>query len=253
LHAKITHIQFLIWLAVIAGQLAVGLWSYRRRNSVLAVYLGVEVVRALCVFAVARMGSAHAYYIAYWIGWFVDYAAQIYLVVAIFETINKTGIPSRHPMLLHVFAGCMFAVAILTLRFPLTSNIAPGWKWFLTIDHVAMYWLCLMLAVEPFYAKMVDSAKDTRLLLTYIGFALYVAARSNAVDAAIGTHLTVRLTHITEIAYLVSLVLWFISSNYQVGSHEWDPAQTEPLKAALRARIRSHHHLISRHERSPYS
>jgi hypothetical protein len=250
LHTKITHLQLVIWIAVIVGQLAVGLWSYRRRNAVLVVYLGVEVVRAVCVFTVAHLASAHAYYIAYWIGWFVDYAAQVYLVVAIFQTIQKTGIPSRYPMLLHVFAGCMFALAILTLRFPLLSNIDPGWKWMLTIDHVALYWLCLMLAVVPFYAWMVDSAKDTRLLLIYLGFALYVAVRSNAVDTAIGTHLAVRPTHITEIAYLVSLVLWIISSNYQVASHQWDPAQTEALKTALRAKHRSNLHELSALERS---
>jgi hypothetical protein len=252
LHTKITHLQLVIWVAVIVGQLAVGLWSYRRGNNSLAVYLGVVPIRALCLFAVARLAPWQVYQVAYWVGMSVDYAAQVFLVVAIFQAMRKTGIPRRYPILLHIFAGCMFALAILTLRFPLLSNINSGWKWILTIDHVALYWLCLMLAVVPLYAWMVDSAKDTRLLLIYLGFSLYAIARSGAVDTAIRTHLAVRLTHITEITYLVSLVLWFISSNYQVGSHAWDPAQTEPLKAALRARIRSHHHLLSRHERPPY-
>jgi hypothetical protein len=108
-----------------------------------------------------------------------------------------------------------------------------------------------MLTVVPLYAWMVDSAKDTRLLLIYLGFALYVAARSGAVDIAIGTHLAVRLTHATEISYLFSLVLWFISSNYQVASHQWDPAQTEILKTALRQR--SNLPELSRHERALHS
>jgi hypothetical protein len=254
LHTKITHLQLLIWFAVVLCQLIVGLWAYRRRNTALAIYLGIVVARFLWLFPVARLGSAHAYYIAYWIGAFVDYAAQVYLVAAIFQAIRKTGIPDRNPLLLHVFAGCMFALAILTLRFPLTSNVSPGWKWFLAIDHVAMYWLCLMLAVVPLYAWMVDSAKDTRLLLIYIGFSLYLAVRSGAVDIAIGTHRAVHLTHFTEFAYLISLVLWLLSSNYPVASHQWDPAQTEFLKTALRARMRSHHlHELSRYERSQKS
>src|SRR6202030_3874730 len=106
-------------------------------------------------------------------------------VATIFQAMRKTGIPRQYPILLHIFAGCMFALAILTLRFPLTSNISPGWKWFLAIDHVAMYWLCFMLTAVPLYAWMVDAAKDIRLQLIYTGFALYVAVRSNAVDAAI--------------------------------------------------------------------
>lgn len=252
MHTKITHPQLLIWLAVVLSQLIVGLWAYRRRNSALAVYLGIEVVNSLCLFAVARLASAHIYYVAYWAGTFVDYAAQVFLVVAIFQAIRKTGIPNRHSLLLQVFAGCMFALATLTLRFPLANNVTPGWKWFLTIDHVALYWLCLMLIAAPLYAYMVDSAKDTRLLLIYIGFALYLAVRSGAVDVAISTHLAVRLTHVTEISYLISLVLWFISSNYQVASHQWDPAQTELLKTALRAKL-SHIHERSRYERSLHS
>jgi hypothetical protein len=173
-------------------------------------------------------------------------------VVALFQAIRKTGIPDRNPVLLHVFAGCMFAIAILTLSFPLVNSPAPGWKWILTIDHVAMYWLCLMLAAAPLYAWMVDSAKDTRLLLVYLGFSVYTAVRSSAVDIAIGTHRVVHLTHFTEIAYIISLVLWLISSSYQSASHQWDPAQTELLKTALRAKYRSHLHELSRNERSPY-
>jgi hypothetical protein len=222
----------------------------RRRNSALAVYLGAVVGNSIWLFAVAHLAPWQVYHAACWVGWFVDYAAHIYLVVAIFQAIRKTGIPDRRPLLLQVFAGCMLAIAILTLRFPLTSNIDPGWKWFLAVDHVALYWFCLMLAAAPLYAWMVDAAKDTRLLLIYLGFSLYAIARSGAVDTAIRTHLAVRLTHVTEISYLISLVLWFTSSNYQVASHQWDPAQTEFLKTALRARNRSHLHQISRHERS---
>jgi hypothetical protein len=217
----------------------------------LAVYLGVEVANSLWLFAAARLAPWQVYQVAYWVGMFVDYAAPVYLVVAIFQAIRKTGIPDRNPLLLHVFAGCMFAVAILTLRFPLTSNIVPSWKSILTIDHVAMYWLCLMLAAAPLYAWMVDAAKDTRLLLVYLGFALYIGVRSVAVDTAIGTHRAVQLTHVTEITYLISLALWFLSSNYHVASHQWDPAQTEFLKTALRNRSQLHE--LSRYERSQKS
>jgi hypothetical protein len=213
-----------------------------------AIYLGIVVARFLWLFPVARLGSAHAYYISYLIGTMVDYAAQVYLVIAIFAYIRKTGIPNRHPMLLQVFAGCMLALAILTLRFPLTSGITPAWKWFLAINHVALYWLCLMLIAAPLYAYVVDSAKDTRLLLIYIGFSLYIAARSGAVDIAIGTHLAIRLTHVTEIAYLISLVLWLSSSHFSAASHQWDPAHTALLKTALRNRSQLHE--LSRYERS---
>jgi hypothetical protein len=250
LHTKITHLQLAIFFAVVAGQSVVGLWAWRRRNAPLAIYLCIVVVRFLWLFPVARLASAHAYYIAYWIGTFVDYGAQVFLVVALFQATRKTGIPDRHPVLLQVFAGSMFALSILTLRFPLENIANTAWKWHLAIDHVAMYWLCLMLVAAPLYAWMVDSAKDTRLLLIYLGFALYVAARTGEVDIAIRTHLAVRLTHLTEISYLFSLVLWFISSHFQVASHQWDPAQTEALKTALRAKYRSHLHEPSRHERS---
>ena len=253
MHTKITLLQLIIWFAVVAGQSVTGLWAWRRRNNDLAIYLGIVVARFLWLFPVARLGSAHAYYIAYWIGTAVDYAAQVYLVIAIFACIRKTGIPNRHPMLLQVFAGCMLGLAILTLRFPLASSITPAWKWFLAINHVALYWLCLMLIAAPLYAYVVDSAKDMRLLLIYIGFSLYIAIRSGAVDIAIGTHRAVRLTHLTEIIYLISLVLWFISSQFSAASHQWDPAQTEFLKTALRAKNRSHLHELSRHERSLHS
>lgn len=252
MHTKITHLQFVIWIAVVFGQLSVGLWAYRRRNNALAAYLGVEVVNSLWLFAVSYLASAHAYHIAYWIGTMVDYADQVFLVVAIYSGIRKTGIPGKnHPAYFQGLAFVLLACAILTLRFPLTSSIAPGWKWFLAVDHIALYWLCLMLIAAPLYAYMVDSAKDARLLLIYLGFALYVGARSGAVDTAIKTHLAIRLTHVTEISYLFSLVLWFTSSYVSAASHQWDPAQTEFLKTALRTKNRSHlHELSRRHERS---
>jgi hypothetical protein len=251
LHTKITHLQLVIWLAVMAGQLAVSLWAATRRNSALATYLGVQVAKSLCVFAVAHLATWQVYYKAYWVSTFIDYGVQVYLVIAIFACIRKTGIPNRHSALLQVFAGCMFAVAVLTLRFPLENIVNSAWKWHLAIDHVAMYWLCLMLIAAPLYAYMVDSAKDTRLLLTYIGFWLYIAARASAVDIAIRTHLAMRLTHVTEICYLLSLVLWFVASQYPDACHQWDPAQTELLMKALRQR--SHPHELSRYERLPKS
>lgn len=251
MHTKITHLQLVIWIAVTLGQMVVSLWAYRRRNSALAIYLGAEVGNSIWLFAVAHLAPWQVFHIAYWTGTFVDYAAQIFLVVAIFQGIRKTGIPGKnHPAYLQGLAFVLLAAAILTLRFPLSSDIAPGWKWFLAVDHVALYWLCLMLIAAPLYAYMVDSAKDARLLLIYLGFALYVGAHSGAVDTAIKTHLAIRLTHVTEIFYLFSLVLWFASSYISAASHQWDPAQTEFLKTALRTKNRSHLHELSRHERS---
>lgn len=251
MHSKITHLQFLIQFAVVAGQSVVGLWAWRRRNSALAIYLGIVAARFLLLFPVARLASAHAYYIAYCIGTGVDYAAQVFLVVAIFQAIRKTGIPNKnHPAYLQGLAFVLLAAAILTLRFPLENIPDTAWKWHLAIDHVAMYWLCLMLIVAPLYAYMVDSAKDTRLLLIYLAFATYIAVRAGAVDIAIATHLVRRFRHAPEIAYALSLVLWFASSHFQSACHQWDPAQTECLKTALRTKQRSHIHELSRRERS---
>jgi hypothetical protein len=252
LHTKITYLQLVIWFAVVAGQSAVGLWAWKRRNSALAIYLGIEVARFLWLFPVARLASAHAYYIAYCIGTGVDYAAQVYLVVAIFQAIRQTGIPNKnHPAYMQGLAMVLLAAAILTLRFPL-ENIAqpPAVLWFYAADHVAMYWICLMLIVAPLYAYVVDAAKDTRLLLLYLGFSVYIAVRAGAVDAAIATHLIHRYKHAAEIAYFFSLVLWFASSHFQIASHQWDPAQTEFLKTALRKRSQLNE--LSRLERSPY-
>lgn len=252
MHTKITHLQYCIWFAIIAGHLVVGSWAYWRRNSALALYLGVAVVKSLALFAVAHMASAQAYFVTYWAATFVDYGAQAYLVVSLFQAIRKTGIPNRHSVLLQVFASCLFAVAILTARFPLENIANVDWMWFLAINRVALNWIALMLIAAPLYAYMVDSAKDARLLLIYVGFALYVAARSGAVDVAIRTHLAVRFTHATEIAYVFSLVLWLFSSQYSAASHQWDPAQTDALKTALRAKSRGYLHELSRHERSLY-
>lgn len=252
MHTKITYLQIVIWFAVVAGQSAVGLWAWKRRNNALAIYLGIEVARFLWLFPVARLGSAHAYYIAYCIGTAVDYMAQAFLVVAIFSRICETGIPSKnHLAYFQGLAMILLAVSIVTLRFPLEKlNQPPAVLWFYAVDHVAMYWLCLMLIAAPLYAYMVDSAKDTRLLLIYLGFATYIAVRAGAVDIAIATHLVRRFSHAAEIAYIFSLVLWFASSHFHSACHQWDPAQTEFLKTALRTKQRSHIHELSRRERS---
>ena len=185
---------------------------------------------------VSRLGSAHTYYIAYWACTIIDYADQIFLVVAIFSIMRKTGIPDRHPILLHVISGCMLGVAILTTPYALDSKVNAGWLWFMCVDHVAMYWICLMLTAVPLYSYMVDSVKDTRLLLIYLGFAIYIAARAGSVDAVLATNHMHYFKHATEIAYAFSLVLWFASSRFQFAKHQWDPAETESLKSAIRSR-----------------
>ena len=250
MHTKITQFQLILWFAVLGGQILVGGWAGRRRNRPLAMYMGVEVANSLLMFAVARLGSAHAYYLAYIAGSLVDYGAQVYLVVAIFCAIRKTGIPNNHAFLLQVLALAALAVAILTMRFPLV-NVFHAWRWFLAVDHVAFYWLCLMLMAAPFYAWMVDSAKDTRLLLVYVGFAVNTAVHAAAVDLAIATHLIYRFAHIPDFTYFLSLAVWLYSSHFPFAAHHWDPAQTELLKTALRTK-RSHiNQLSSSIERSP--
>jgi hypothetical protein len=250
LHTKITSLQLVIWFSVVVGQLVVSLWAYRRRNTALAIYLGVVVSRFLFLFPVARLGSAHAYYVAYWIGTIVDYGAQVYLVIALYACIRKTGIPSKsHPAVLQGLGIVLMAAAILTLRFPLEKISQPAVLWFYAVDHVALYWLCLMLVMVPLYAYVIDAAKDTRLLLLYLGFSVYIAVRAGAVDYAIATNLIHRYKHAPEIAYLFSLILWFASSHFPFASHQIDPAQMESLKAALRQR--SHLLELSSYERSP--
>lgn len=252
MHTKITHLQLLIWIAVSAGQTAVGLWAWKRRNNALAMYLGIAVANSLWLSAMARLASAHAYYIAYWIGTVVDYGAQAYLVIAIFACIRKTGIPSKnHPAMLQGLGIVLMAASILTLRFPLESIGRTAVFWFYAVDHVAMYWLCLMLIAAPLYAYIVDSAKDARLLLLYIGFSTYIGVRAGAVDIAVATHLIHRYIHAPEIAYLFSLVLWFASSHFPVANHQWDSAQTDSLKRAIRARI--HTNEFVNDERFPQS
>lgn len=253
MHTKITLLQYCIWEAVVAGNLVVGFWACWKRNNAIAIYLGLAVAKSAGLFAVSQLASAHAYYIAYWIGTVVDYGAQVFLVIALFACIRQTGIPSKsHPAYLQGLGILLLAAAILTLRFPLEKITQPAVLWFYAVDHVAMYWLCLMLIAAPLYAYMVDSAKDTRLLLTYLGFATYIAVRAGAVDIAIATHLVRRFSHAAEIAYIFSLVLWFASSHFHSACHQWDPAQTEFLKTALRRKQRSHIHELSRRERSPH-
>lgn len=237
---------------MLTGQVIVCLWSIRRRNTALAIYLGVEALNLAIPFAVGRVASLHVYYIAYWIATFVDYAAQAYLVTAIYACIRKTGIPSKsHPVYFQGLAVVLMAASILTLRFPLEQLHQSPVLWFYAVDHVAMYWLCLMLVVVPIYASVIDSARDTRLMLLYLGFSVYVAVRAGAVDFAISTHLIHRFRHAPEVAYFFSLVLWFASSNFQFASHQWDPAQTGALKKALRAR--SNIHELVTYERFPQS
>lgn len=253
MHTNVTHPQLIIWIAVMAGQLAVGCVAWHRRCVALAAYLGIELANSLTLFALAHLVSARAYYEAYCIATVVDYGAQVFLVAYFYSAIRKTGIPSKsHPIFLQVMAGTLLGVAILTVQFPLTNISHPEWRLALTADHTVFCWLCLLLSAAPLYAWVIDSAKDTRLVLTYLGIALYVAVRAGAVDMAISSHLVTRARHLPEVAYFASLILWCISCFTSSACHQWDPAQTELLKVALRER-RSHLNELSRIERSHYT
>lgn len=233
-----------------AGQLAVGCVAWHRRCVALAAYLGVELANSFILFALAPLISARAYYVAYCIATVVDYGAQLFLVAYFYSAVRKTGIPGKnHPIFLQILAGALLGVAILTIPFPLTNITHPEWRLALTADHTVFYWLCLLLTAAPFYAWVIDSGKDTRLVLTYLGIAVYVAVRAGAVDVAISSHLVTRARHFPEIAYLVSLILWCTSCFTSSACHQWDPAQTELLKVALREK-RSHLNELSHIERS---
>jgi hypothetical protein len=209
-----------------------------RRNRILALYVGVEVVNSLALLFLARAGSALAYYKGFVAGTTVDYAAMAILVAMIYGTIRQTGIPSKHHgILLQILAGGLAAVAIFAAPFPLQTIAHPQWRTVLALDRVVFNWLALLLSVAPFYAWMIDAAKDTRLLLIYLGLAVYVAVHLQALDLAIANHF--RFANLGDFAYFLSLVLWCCSSFFQPATHQWDPAKTELLKEALRRKRRS--------------
>jgi hypothetical protein len=236
MHARITHLQFLIWAAIVIDQLMIAAFSKRRRNTSLAIYLGILAANSLWQLPVAVFASAAVYYKAYWVGCFIDYGAQMFLVVAVYAAIRSTGIPGKHTIPLQIMGAAFFAFAILTLPFPLTNVTPISWKWLLAVDHLVFYWLSLMLMVAPAYAWIIDAAKDHRLLLIYLGFSINTTVRALAVDAAIQTHLLHRFTHAPEITYLLATILWIWSCYFTPAVHRLDPAQAEQLKAALRER-----------------
>lgn len=238
MHSHITHPQFILWLSVLSGQILVGTIASLRRNRVLAIYLAVEAVNSLTLMFVARAGSAMAYYRGFIVGTAVDYAAMAILVALIYRGIRQTGIPSKHHgILLQILAGCLFAVAIFAAPFPLETIAHPQWRTVLAVDRVVFSWLALLLAVSPFYAWMVDAAKDTRILLIYLGLAVYVAVHLQALDLAIANHF--RFANLGNFAYFLSLVLWCCSTFFQPATHQIDPTQLELVKEALRHKRRS--------------
>lgn len=248
MHTKITSAAQIIWYATMAGELVVGYVAWKRRSFGLAAYLSIELALSLTLYAVAHLGSAQVYYQAYCIGQIVDFLAQAGLVVSIFTACRKTGIPGLvHGAIFQFMLFSFVAVAIMTLRFPLQNIPYLEWRWIYAIDHTVNYWLCLMLAAAPFYARLIDAANDTRQLLIYVGFSIYVVVHSGATDFAISTHLlkASAVVHLPDFAYFISLVLWLLSCCFNSVTHQWDSAQTEYLKVALRERSEQFQRFIS--------
>lgn len=230
MHSHISHAQFLLWLTVLSVQILVGTVALLRHNRTLALYLAIEAANSLTLLLVARTGSAVAYYHAFVVGTGVDYLAMALLVALIYRTIRETGIPG-HGMLLQVMAGCLFAVAIFAAPFPLQIIAHPQWKTVMAVDRVFFNWLSFLLIAAPLYAWMVDAAKDSRLLLIYLGLALYVAVHLGALEIAMVSR---KFSHASSFTYFLSLVLWCCSSLFQPANHQLNPALTEFLKEALR-------------------
>lgn len=251
MHTEISQVAWAIWIVIIAGELIVFVRAAKTKNVGLSIFLAVEILISAGMVPMARLASGVAYYRAYVAAQGLHYVAETVLLASIFISVRKTGIPGKnHPSLIRWVAFLLFGFAIYTLGFPLRYISNSNFKWLFSTDHVFNYWLCLMLVVAPFYAWLVDSAKDTRLLLVYIGFSLYVVVNAGVLDFAISSHLAkVRsVLHLPDFAYIASLFLWFLSCRYQFAAHQWDTAQTESLKAALRSK-RSHVNALSRSER----
>lgn len=252
MHSQISQTQYIVWFSVMVGQLIVAIRAWHCRSHAVAVYLTWSLSDFIILSLVAKLGSAKAYYVAYCIGIPVDYAAQIFLLVSLFAAVRTTGIPGKnHALYFQVIVCIVAGVAIFMLPFSLQNITHPQWRWALGIDKVFYSWLCFMLILAPIYAWIVDAAKDLQLTLNYVGLAIFAAVNAGAIDIVIKSHLAraEQLLFVPDIAYFFSLVLWFISCHFKPASHQWDPAQTEALKAALRSK-RSHPNALSRLERS---
>jgi hypothetical protein len=239
LHTRVTHTQEIIWRITLIGQISVGLFAWYRRNRCIAWYLTIVGVTTALLYSVGHLASAQVYYVAYCWGTALNYAAEFYLAYAIFATIRATGTTHNRPQPLgQLLLLSLLAISVLHIQYPLTHVLHPDWRWFVTADHLFYSWLSISLGIAPFYSLAVDSAKDQRLLLSYLGFAIYAWVHAGAVDVEVISNFTRRFPLMPTIAYFAALCLWSVSSVFKPGKHEWNPEWTEPFKEYLRKRPR---------------
>jgi len=243
-----TNLDNILWAAGFLGHVALLVIMFAKGRArefpVFTSLLAYQVLETAILFLIWRYGSAHAYFLGYWILSPGDYAFQIALIFEIARhVLRPTGTwvrDARTSFLLWAALGTVVAAALSLALAP------PGIKGF-NLWSARLTVFTSLLTCEVFLAM---SAAANRLGLLWrshvmaLGEGLTVwasiALLSNIVHFALGwKHHFVLFDHIEMLVYLGALVFWMVAF--------WRP---ERRRSALSDEMQKY--LIALHRRGEY-
>ena len=199
-----------------AALLLILVWRRRVREfPIFTGYIGLQVFATVLLFLVERRGSKHAYFLAYWITGFADYAWQLAVIYEVAkDVLRPTGTwvrDARTSFLGWGAVGLLFSAGLATMMGPPQAKGIDLWDARITV-------FTSLLVCELFIAM---SAAANRLGLQQRSYVFVIAGGFSAYTlcslleefghAILGWDRDfVVLVHIRMVVYLLVLVYWMV-------------------------------------------
>lgn len=245
-----THslIENVIWATTFSGEvslIAILFWRGRwREYPIFTALTGYEVCVTILLFSVSHFGSRHAYFLAYWITAFADYAFQVVLIVEIARAVlSPTGGWVRdawRPFLVWSALGTALAAG---LAFTIGASGAKGFDlWQVRVSVFTSLLTCELFLAMTAAANRLGLQWRSHIMAIGQGLTVWAAAAliGDLGHVILGwNHQFAAFDYLYEVAYLGVLIFWAVAL--------WLPEKERaPLSPAMQD------YLVALHRRVQY-
>jgi hypothetical protein len=238
----LSGLDLLFWAGGFVGHIVLLFVLLRRGRAAkfpaFSILIGASIARTVGLYAVLHIGTAHQYFLTYWILALVDAALQFAVVYGIaariFRPLGSWARDVKSSLAALIFVSLLIAAGLTWLASPPTQfwlqTVVIKWNFFSSACMSELFVGMLALSVTAGLPWKTHVSRIALGLGLYSMFAVLIETSHNYFGVEGNDHLYILLSHVRMLVYLGCLCFWALTL--------WpDEPAPRPLTDAMRAQL----------------